>query len=184
MLPRGEVTLIIAGIGLSSGAISQDIFGISIMTLLIASIMAPPLLVRSFSGGSGLRKEKKERREEEAVQIELKFPSIQIAEFLASRVRQAFRDEEFFVHRLDTEQPIYQIRKENIAITLRRRESNLLLRTNKENEAVMRLILLEEILELKELLDGVQKMKSPDSMGTDLLSGLFREGKDQGKKDI
>jgi len=184
MLPRGEVTLIIAGIGLSSGAISKDIFGVAIMTLLIASIIAPPLLIRSFSGGSGLRKEKKEKRAEEAVQIELKFPSIQIAEFLASRVRQAFRDEEFFVHHLDTEQPIYQIRKENIAITLRRQEANLLLRTNKENEAVMRLILLEEILELKELLDGIQKMKSPDSMSTDLLSGLFGESKDQGKKEI
>ena len=51
MLPRGEVTLIVAGIGLSSGAIGKDIFGVAIMTLLIASVTAPPLLIKSFEGG-------------------------------------------------------------------------------------------------------------------------------------
>ena len=55
MLPRGEVTLIVAGIGLSSGAIGQDMFGVAIMTLLAASVLAPPILIKTFEGGSGYR---------------------------------------------------------------------------------------------------------------------------------
>jgi Kef-type K+ transport system membrane component KefB len=173
MLPRGEVTLIVAGIGLSSGAIGADIFGVAIMTLLIASIVAPPLLVKSFEGGSGLRGKMAEKKSEEGRLIELAFPSPQTAEFLSSRIRQAFRDEEFFVHRLDMDQPIYQIRKENIAITLTREQSRLRLNTSLEHEQIMRLIVLEEILEMKSLLEDVQKMDSPDRLGHDLASGLF-----------
>jgi len=41
MLPRGEVTLIVAGIGLASGAIGHDMFGVAVMTLLVASVIAP-----------------------------------------------------------------------------------------------------------------------------------------------
>jgi Kef-type K+ transport system membrane component KefB len=173
MLPRGEVTLIVAGIGLSSGAIGPDMFGVGIMTLLVASIIAPPILVRSFRGGSGTRSELRARDVTELKQIQLELPSDQVAAFLCSRVLQAFRDEEFYVHRLDFNVPIYQIRKEDIAITLTQDGPRVLMSTDARNEPVMRLVVLEEILELKDLLTQIQAMKSPDSMGTDLASGLF-----------
>jgi Kef-type K+ transport system membrane component KefB len=173
MLPRGEVTLIVAGIGLSSGAIGADIFGVAIVTLLIASIIAPPLLVRSFEGGSGLRAKMAAGESEEGRQIQLSFPSAQMAEFLSARIRQAFRDEEFFVHRLDMDQPIYQIRKEEIAITLTREQNLVRMNTASEYEQIMRLVVLEEILEMKSLLEDAQKMESPERLGRDLASGLF-----------
>jgi Kef-type K+ transport system membrane component KefB len=51
MVPRGEVGLIIAGAGLITGAISQEIFGIavavSIMTVLIVPTMLKPLFRRN-----------------------------------------------------------------------------------------------------------------------------------------
>ncbi|MFQ6617748.1 MAG: cation:proton antiporter, partial [Fidelibacterota bacterium] len=56
MLPRGEVALIVAGVGLASGAIAQDIFGVSIMMTFVTTLMAPIILVPIFkSGGSGKR---------------------------------------------------------------------------------------------------------------------------------
>ncbi|MBU4203335.1 MAG: cation:proton antiporter [Acidobacteria bacterium] len=82
MLPRGEVTLIVAGIGLSSGAIGQDMFGVAIMTLLIASVIAPPILIKSFEGGSGLRNQKLIREDESGCRIQLSFPSVHIADFI------------------------------------------------------------------------------------------------------
>ena len=45
MIPRGEVALIIAGIGLSQGIISQNLFGVSIMMTIITTLIAPILLV-------------------------------------------------------------------------------------------------------------------------------------------
>ena len=56
MLPRGEVALIIAGIGLSRGLIGQDVFGVAILMTVVTTLMAPPILVPSFArGGLGKR---------------------------------------------------------------------------------------------------------------------------------
>jgi Kef-type K+ transport system membrane component KefB len=56
MLPRGEVALIVAGIGLTRGIIGQDLFGVSILMTLVTTMMAPPLLLPAFArGGSGRR---------------------------------------------------------------------------------------------------------------------------------
>ena len=56
MIPRGEVALIIAGIGLSQGIIGQDLFGVSIIMTVITTAFAPVVLIPLFrGGGSGLR---------------------------------------------------------------------------------------------------------------------------------
>lgn len=56
MLPRGEVALIVAGIGLSSGMVGEVVFGVSIMMTLVTTVVAPILLVPAFAkGGPGRR---------------------------------------------------------------------------------------------------------------------------------
>jgi Kef-type K+ transport system membrane component KefB len=56
MMPRGEVALIIAGIGLSQGLIGPIFFGVSIMMTVITTLVAPIALIPLFSrGGSGVR---------------------------------------------------------------------------------------------------------------------------------
>src|SRR3989344_3951691 len=54
MLPRGEVALIVAGVGLAAGIINQEIFGVSIMMTIVTTLMAPIILVPLFKkAGSG-----------------------------------------------------------------------------------------------------------------------------------
>lgn len=54
MMPRGEVALIVAGIGLSQKIIGEVVFGVSIMMTLLTTLIAPVLLVPAFrKGGSG-----------------------------------------------------------------------------------------------------------------------------------
>ena len=56
MMPRGEVALIIAGIGLSQGIIGQNLFGVSILMTVITTLIAPILLIPLFrTGGAGVR---------------------------------------------------------------------------------------------------------------------------------
>ncbi|MEO0290552.1 MAG: cation:proton antiporter [candidate division WOR-3 bacterium] len=45
MIPRGEVALIVAGVALARGAITHDIYGVSIMVTAITTFLAPILLV-------------------------------------------------------------------------------------------------------------------------------------------
>ncbi len=173
MLPRGEVTLIVAGIGLSSGVIGPDLFGVSIMTLLVASIVAPPLLVKSFTGGSGY-KAKSKGQKKALHSIELEFCSARIIDFIKEQVLDGFRDEEFFVHQVDFSRPIYHIRKEEIIITLIIDDNKIIMNMAEENEALVRLMLVEQLLVLKDLISGLESMKSPDTMGADLIRGLFK----------
>ncbi|MGH7214119.1 MAG: cation:proton antiporter [Tepidisphaeraceae bacterium] len=62
MMPRGEVALIVAGIGLSRGIIGQNVFGVSIMMTLLTTIIAPILLVPAFRTGGGGRRRPDEFR--------------------------------------------------------------------------------------------------------------------------
>ena len=50
MLPRGEVALVMAGIGISKGIIGTDLYGVAIMMAIITTMLAPPLLTRAFRG--------------------------------------------------------------------------------------------------------------------------------------
>jgi Kef-type K+ transport system membrane component KefB len=47
MLPRGEVALIVAGIGLSSGAIGSELFGVAILLVAVTTVLGSGLLVLS-----------------------------------------------------------------------------------------------------------------------------------------
>ncbi len=48
MLPRGEVALIVASMGLARGAITQDIYGVAILVTLVTTLLAPIFLVPLF----------------------------------------------------------------------------------------------------------------------------------------
>ncbi len=172
MLPRGEVALIVAGIGLAGGVIDQGIFGVAIMMTVITTMMAPPLLVKSFEGGSGLRKEMASGDEDIEI-IELEFPSRDITEFLVNRFVRALQREEFFVHHLHTDEPTYRVLKDDIAFTLIEGVNRITINVPKHNQHVARMILLEELLSLTDLLESTKQMKSVDEMGSDLMQGLF-----------
>lgn len=54
MIPRGEVALIIAGVGLASGAIDSSVYGVVIFMTFATTVAAPPLLLPAFRhGGPG-----------------------------------------------------------------------------------------------------------------------------------
>ncbi len=58
MAPRGEVGLIVAGIGVSEGLIGQDLFGVAILMTIATTLVAPVVLVRAFRNNApGLRRE-------------------------------------------------------------------------------------------------------------------------------
>ncbi len=187
MQPRGEVTLIIAGVGLASGAIANDIFSVAIITLLISAVAAPVLLVKSFNGGPGYRKRASEEEAVESV-IDLQFPSQRIADFMRQQILEAFRQEGFYIHRPDPSRKVYNIRSEDIAISLVLDAQRIIVSTQPEYEQFVRLLMVEELVDLKDFLITFESMKSPDMMGADLVRGMFaREqiemSKDDGSED-
>lgn len=175
MLPRGEVTLIVAGIGLASGAIGPDMFGVAVMTMLLASIAAPPLLVQTFKGGSGYRKQLETPEDLDMVVLELEFPSERAAEFLRRSVFDAFRSEGFFIRAIEGSVRSWQIRKDEVVFILRRQGSKLEVHSKKEQEAFIRLMLMETLVDFQEFVDSLKSMDQPEMMGAGLLMNMFAQ---------
>jgi Kef-type K+ transport system membrane component KefB len=50
MIPRGEVGMVVAQIGLGMGAISQNIYGVVVFMAVATTIVAPPLLKIAYNG--------------------------------------------------------------------------------------------------------------------------------------
>ena len=174
MQPRGEVTLIIAGIGLSAGAIGQDLFGVAIMTLLITTVIAPPALVASFRGGSGYRRTVRSAADDEpGRQIHIPLPGAATADFLRGRVLGAFRNADFFVTRVDFTRPIYRIRRDNTMVTLTQDDESLTISMRPVDEQFVRLLVLEELVELTDMMERLKDFRSPGSLGQSVVQGLF-----------
>lgn len=172
MLPRGEVTLIITGIGLSTGIIGQDIFGIAIMMVLISGLVAPPILIKSFEGGSGIKKSVKQEEQKES-KIQLSFPHVDVAEFVMSRLLNAFRNEAFFVHRIGTRLPIYQLRKDDIIMTFILKKGDIIIESSPKYECIARFVIAEEMIELEDAFESLKAMGGTRNLSADLFTGAM-----------
>ena len=173
MLPRGEVALIVAGIGLSSGAIGEDVFGIAVLMTLVTTLLGPMLLAGSFENPSpGLRKPE-DSSKTQSKQISLSFPSPDMADFMRARIVRAFRQEEFYVYRLSPDSTTYQIRKDSMFMTLECDASSLALVVAAQYETLARLVIAEEMLTLRSMLHMAQESVNLDAMEHDLIASLF-----------
>ncbi len=175
MVPRGEVALIIASIGLSSGTIHADVFGVAVMMTMLSTLLAPPLLARSFSNKSGLKTRAQTSEDEFRRTVTLDFPSPDLADFMVARLVRSFRNEEFLVYRLSHEGGDYQIRKDDMVFTLSVEGGHVTLTSQARYESVARLVVLEELLVLEDLAHACSKIRDLDHLKTDLLRGVLED---------
>jgi Kef-type K+ transport system membrane component KefB len=159
MLPRGEVALIVAGIGLSAGVVSTEIFGVAILMTLLTTIIAPLIMVTVFDDRPG-RSDLGTVAERPPVVIPL--PNAEIAEFLLRRVVQTFEEEECYVYALGAGGGFHLIRKDDIAISIRQEDASLVLTCNEADWEYAKLVLLEAATSLRSLFDGLGKLNGAD----------------------
>ena len=156
MLPRGEVTLIIAGTGLAAGLLNPKIFGVVVFMTFCAALLAPPTLVHMFkSPKSGLRRPVKESDSSELV---FSFPSFMAAELLVGKLLTAFESEGFFVHTLSRAERLYQLRQEGIVIAFQHRDKDIIFDVNKTEIPFVNTAMVEVVAELERT---IQELKKP-----------------------
>jgi Kef-type K+ transport system membrane component KefB len=183
MLPRGEVTLIVAGLGFASGAIGPDMFGVAVMTMLLASLAAPPLLVATFKGGSGYKKSLAVKEEPDIITIELEFPNRRAVDFVRRSLADGFRGEGYFITSLEGVNPAWQIRQDETIITMAVVNGmKLTLSAKQQDESFVRLMLSETLADFQEFADSLKTMESPDMMGARLLINMFSDEDQQREK--
>ncbi len=123
MLPRGEVALIVAGVGISQGYIGQDMFGVVIMMTLITTVIAPPVLVRLFSiQKTGVKGEIESLKKEPEKLFFFDSLTWTNHDLLISCIQKAFSDRGFVFNIVNVEDGIYQftgeIEGERISVSM------------------------------------------------------------------
>lgn len=169
MLPRGEVALIIAGIGLTRGTIDLDVYSAVIMMTVVTTLLAPPLLAATLDETSGLRHGSPLSGEDETSGFDLEFDAADVADLVLFRFVQAFRNEEFLVSRLDASRT-YQMRKDDMVVTIKRSGFRVSGQCSPAHVQVVRMIVGEELFSIQDLADSLLRAgKSPKDLGVELL---------------
>jgi Kef-type K+ transport system membrane component KefB/mannitol/fructose-specific phosphotransferase system IIA component (Ntr-type) len=176
MVPRGEVALIIAGIGLASGAISNQLFSVIILMTLATTLAAPPLLNGVLKiPGQGTRKPVKD---EDSAQSVWEFESDEIADLVVDMLLKDLRAEGFYVQMMNIDEGLSQARKDDIALSITEEENSVTIETSKTDMPFVKNAVYEIILRLA---DSIQKLKAsadPAAMKKDLLDKDARTSRD------
>ncbi len=156
MLPRGEVTLIIAGTGLAAGLLNPRIFGVVVFMTAAAALAAPPIIVALFrSPKSGVRHVPP--GETGLTEIVFSFPSALAAEFVVDKLLRAFESEGFFVHTLNRAERLYQLRKERTVITFRQREGDIVFDARESEVPFINTAMVEVVADLERAIRELRK---------------------------
>ncbi|MCR4420925.1 MAG: cation:proton antiporter [Exilispira sp.] len=154
MVPRGEVALIIAGIGISGGFIDQRLFGVSVMMTLLTTLSAPSLLISSFNiPGVGT---KKKVEVSEVTTFNLNFASNELSLLMMQNILKFFEEEKYFVSILNPEEEIYQMRKNRYIITVSRENKEISFSYKKEDEGIILASLIDVFANVEKMLRGLK----------------------------
>ena len=156
MVPRGEVALIIAGLGLSSGFLTQEIFGIGILMTLVTTVVAPPALVGLFTPkAKGVRHPKPSK--DRAREICFELGGEEVADLMLERLVSEFRDEGFFTSLLSKEDHIWEVAMDDMEISLRRDRRNIYVSCTPAEEAIVMTAWMEVASQMNDLARSISK---------------------------
>jgi len=116
MIPRGEVALIIAGIGLATRAVDQAVFGVVVFMTVATTIIAPMFLVPAFArGGRGFGPPRTAAGE--PLKFDLEVPA-DLLDLFMRHLMTALRERGFIIVASSAEEHFYELRREGELMTV------------------------------------------------------------------
>jgi len=159
MVPRGEVALIIAGIGLSQGFLDATLFGVAIIMTLGTTVVAPPILTLFLTiKGKGVRKE---TADSTTVYTPFRFPSSYVADMVFQRMVETFEAEGYMMSTVDKENNVLQIRKDTLAFSMIRDETEFVFQSGAHVVSFINAIMYETFVDLHQVLTKLKDLASP-----------------------
>lgn len=156
MVPRGEVALIIAGIGLSAGYLTQEIFGIGILMTLVTTVVAPPALVGLFTPkAKGVRHPKASH--EGSRQVSFEVGSSEVAQIMLSQLIEEFRNEGFFATCLSPNDHIWVVALDSMELSISIKGSQIVFDCTPQEEAMVMTAWMEVAGRMNDLARSISK---------------------------
>jgi mannitol/fructose-specific phosphotransferase system IIA component (Ntr-type) len=176
MIPRGEGSLITAGIGLATGVITNQFFSIAILMILLTIIIAPPLFNMSLKiPGQGTKKPVKDG---DSVQEAWDFKSAEIASLVMNDLLKDLRAEGFYVQTMNINEGLSQARKGDIALFIAEKGSSVTIKTSRADMPFVKNEIYEVILVLSDALHKLKASANPAEMKKGLLDSDARTTRD------
>ncbi len=168
MIPRGEVALIIAGIGLSSGVLGSNEFSIAILMTLVTTIVPPPILGKIINNPKkGIRNEVEG---EEPVSLEYEMPAEDVLELVATKVVESFVSEGFYVSRVIVDTVMYRIRRNDISVMLTCSEKKMIISCEKNDLSYIKSLVFESLMDARQMFDHLKALSSSDDLKKEIIT--------------
>jgi fructose-specific phosphotransferase system IIA component len=176
MIPRGEVALIVAGIGLAAGILDSRLFGAAILMTLLTTLAAPPLLSAALRiPGSGARKP---ARNDGSAAASWDFGSREIADLVVDNLLKDLKAEGFYVQMMNIDEGLSQARKDDISLSIAEAESVVAIETSVLDMPFVKTAVYEVILGLNETVQKLKDAADPKAMKEALADSAGRTSDD------
>jgi fructose-specific phosphotransferase system IIA component len=182
MVPRGEVALIIAGIGLSTGVLDGQLFGVIILMTFITTLAAPPLLNAFLKlPGLGTRKQAKS---DDASTAEWDFSSDEIADLVIDMLLKDLRSEGFYVQMMNIDEGLSQARKGDVSLSITEEENRVTIATSKDDMLFVKSAMYEVILGLGETIQKLKESSDPAALKQELAQEIQQRDESKVRDDV
>ena len=177
MIPRGEVALIIGGIGVTTmmtlngqnvPILDSKLFGVGIIMTLITTLVAPPLFNIMLSRkGKGTKYEAKDTS---TVHTSFKLPSEVVASFVLQGIIKNFRGEGFRHSSLDKEAGIIHFRRNDMIFSMTLQDSQIVFESNPDEVLLIKTVMYETFVELHQSLNKLKELSRPQEIREQFLA--------------
>jgi mannitol/fructose-specific phosphotransferase system IIA component (Ntr-type) len=167
MVPRGEVALIIAGIGMASGVLEPDFFSIAILMTLLTTLIPPPIISLIIS--SPIKGIRKETKEVESTTMEYTFASKDVREVVSEKIVEEFKSEGCFISRVYLDNIVYRITRNDISVSVQCSEDKIVISCDKADVVYVKNIVFEAFLEIHHMFEHLKDLSKPEEMKKELV---------------
>ncbi len=163
MIPRGEVALVIASIGLASGILDDRTFGVAIFMTLFTTLVGPPVFNRLLR--QDVRTTRQEIVDEATVTTYFEFGSEELTKFLLTDVIGMMREEEFFVNSSEgAEHKIYHMRKDEVFIAMSATQTALHFVSRPDHVSLINNLVYEAVVSLQQKVAHIRSVAKPTEL--------------------
>lgn len=169
MIPRGEVALIIAGIGMTAGILNEQLFGVVIMMTLVTTLVAPPLL--NFLLKKPGRGTVKESAATNSETMSWDFGTDEIADLVVDTLIKDLKAEGFYVQMMNIDEGLSQARKGDMSLSITEQENLVNIEASANTAGFVKTSMYEVVLKLNDAIQDLKKTCDPMQLKRETTDG-------------
>lgn len=171
-VPRGEVALIIAAVGLALGDFTLETFQVMAVMIVVSVAAGAPLLSLSLRGGTGTTGA---WGSGSVVVSSLDMPNEELADLITDGMVRVAEEDGFFVHRMELSGTVYRLRRGEVFLTLERRRTHMEISSDPQDEGLAKTLLYEVIVHVREKVSRITELAVPKELRRDAAAGGGRD---------